>query len=271
MIHRHDDKNSWKKYFKTLNHAEWKSFVLDSCRGIWSGWVRMFLWAGHDNRVTLSTWKICHPAYLTSCPHIFIPQVLIWEDLQRPEKGLEGSVRSAPRLRSAIQDGTLTRPAGDYEIFIDGRNVSLLSDLFGAIVKSDIKLSQVVSLFWTCCWTHKGPEAAASSRLWFNILSPGWAFLFCGAVELNVLSHSVKLSMKNFWWSCGFFDERGHSRWLAKLCFFTIRLIAKLLVDHLPIQVVLAKLFFMYEMQNSPVSYDVDVTCCSCCFSVSRN
>lgn len=128
----------------------------------------MFLWAGLDNRVTLSTWKICHPAYLTSCPHIFIPQVLIWEDLQRPEKGLEGSVRSAPRLRSAIQDGTLTRPAGDYEIFIDGRNVSLQSDLFGAIVQSDIKVSQVVSLFWTCCWTHEAPEAAASSHLWFQ-------------------------------------------------------------------------------------------------------
>ena len=56
-------------------------------------------------------------------------------------------MRSAPRLRSAIQDGTLTRPVGDYGIFIDGRNMSLLSNLFGAIVKSDIKVSQVVSLF----------------------------------------------------------------------------------------------------------------------------
>lgn len=148
--------------------------------------------------VTLSLWKICLPAYLTSCPHSFVPQVLIWEDLLWPEKGLEAFLRAEPWLGSAIQDETLTRPVGDYMIFIDGRNVSLLSTLFRAKNKSDINVSLVVSLFWICFVTHRSLDATGLSPL-ISIL---WKiqvemFFFCIVMLNHVYLCSVKLSMRN--------------------------------------------------------------------------
>lgn len=72
--------------------------------------------------------------------------MLIRDGHRQPEKALEAFLRADPPLRAGpLQNETLTRPVGDYMIFIDGINASLVSTLFGAIVKSNTHQSSKVS------------------------------------------------------------------------------------------------------------------------------
>lgn len=68
-------------------------------------------------------------------------------NMRGPSAARERSGSLSKGLQTAVQDETLTRPSSYYVIFIDARNPSLLSNLFGAVNKSDIKVSLAVSGF----------------------------------------------------------------------------------------------------------------------------
>lgn len=105
------------------------------------------------------------PSFLPeTMPLIFIAQLLTWDGCVCTQKGLEAFLWTDPHLQSAVQDETLTSPASEWEIFIDGRNASSFSTLFRVIV-SNIKVLFVKPVL---AWFLRSLDAAGLSLLKLN-------------------------------------------------------------------------------------------------------